>query len=60
MELQAEKEELLHRAGLEKEEIIAKYEAEKQESQEELEAISQVSSFRSIVSNNYYCFLRFS
>ena len=42
LELQAEKEELLHMSSLEKEEIIAKYEAEKQEAQEELEAICQV------------------
>ena len=43
LELQAEKEELLHKSTLEKEEIVAKYEAEKQETQEELEAICQVS-----------------
>ena len=42
LELEAEKDELIHANNLEKEDLISKYETEKQEAQEELEFILQV------------------
>ena len=42
LELQSEKEEIIHKGALEKEELIAQFDAEKQELNDEIEAINQV------------------